>query len=62
MRAIALYRQEFELGTTDKPHVICYNICAANTEEEALLLLSSGLQAFSNLRQGSWPLPKRSEL
>jgi luciferase family oxidoreductase group 1 len=61
MRAITLYRQEFEPSEQlDKPHVILgYNICAADTEEEALLLRSSGLQAFLNLRQGNpGPLPK----
>jgi alkanesulfonate monooxygenase SsuD/methylene tetrahydromethanopterin reductase-like flavin-dependent oxidoreductase (luciferase family) len=61
MRAITLYRQEFEPSEQlDKPHVILgYNICAADTEEEALLLRSSGLQAFLNLRQGNpGPLPE----
>ena len=61
MRAITLYRQEFEPSEQlEKPHVILgYNICAADTEEEALLLRSSGLQAFLNLRQGNpGPLPK----
>ena len=45
----------------EKPHVILgYNICAAQTEEEAALLRDlSGLMAFLNLRQGKpGPLPK----
>ena len=64
MRAINLYRQEFEPSEQlAKPHVILgYNICAADTEAEALLLRSSGLQAFLNLRQGNpGPLPKPNE-
>ena len=61
MRAISLYRQEFEPSEQlEKPHVILgYNICAAQTEEEAALLRSSGLMAFLNLRQDRpGPLPK----
>lgn len=61
MRAIHLYRQEFEPSEQlDKPHVILgYNVCAAETEAEAKLLRSSGLMAFLNLRQGRpGPLPK----
>ena len=64
MRAIKLYRQEFEPSEQlAQPHVILgYNICAADTEEEALLLRSSGLQAFLNLRSGNpGPLPKPNE-
>ena len=64
MRAINLYRQEFEPSEQlAQPHVILgYNICAAVTEEEALLLRSSGLQAFLNLRSGNpGPLPKPNE-
>ena len=64
MRAIKLYRQEFEPSEQlAQPHVILgYNICAADTEEEALLLRSSGLQAFLNLRSGDpGPLPKPNE-
>lgn len=61
MRAISLYRQEFQPSEQlEKPHVILgYNICAAETEEEATLLRSSGLMAFLNLRKGKpGPLPK----
>ena len=61
MRAIDLYRTEFEPSEQlAKPHVILgYNVCAAATEEEATLLRSSGLQAFLNLRHGKpGPLPK----
>ena len=64
MRAIKLYRQEFEPSEQlAQPHVILgYNICAADTEEEAMLLRSSGLQAFLNLRSGNpGPLPKPNE-
>lgn len=61
MQAISLYRQEFEPSEQlQKPHVILgYNICAAETEKDALLLRSSGLRAFLNLHQGNpGPLPK----
>jgi luciferase family oxidoreductase group 1 len=64
MRAIALYRAEFEPSKQlSKPHVILgFNICAADTEDEAMLLRSSGLRAFLNLRQGkAGPLPKPEE-
>ena len=60
MQAIDIYRSRFEPSEQlDKPYVILgYNIVAADTEEEALYLRSSSLQAFVNLRLGNpGPLP-----
>ena len=60
MQAIEIYRQEFAPSAQlDRPYVMLgYNICAADTEEEAHLLRSSSLQAFINLRFGNpGPLP-----
>ncbi|MEM9620702.1 MAG: MsnO8 family LLM class oxidoreductase, partial [Pseudomonadota bacterium] len=59
-QAIDIYRKEFEPSETlAEPYVILgYNICAADSEAEALYLRSSGLQAFLNLRFGNpGPLP-----
>ena len=55
MQALQIYRDEFEPSETlAKPYVILgYNICAADTTEEAIYLRSSGLQAFLNLRFGN---------
>ncbi|MEM7002972.1 MAG: LLM class flavin-dependent oxidoreductase [Pseudomonadota bacterium] len=60
MQAIEIYRREFSPSDQlAEPYVILgYNVCAADTEAEALLLRSSGLQAFLNLRFGNpGPLP-----
>ena len=60
-QALEVYRKEFMPSEVlDKPYVILgYNVCAADTEEEAHLLRTSGLQAFLNLRMGNpGPLPK----
>lgn len=60
MQAIDIYRREFSPSDQlAEPYVILgYNVCAADTEAEALLLRSSGLQAFLNLRFGNpGPLP-----
>ncbi|MEM7099923.1 MAG: LLM class flavin-dependent oxidoreductase [Pseudomonadota bacterium] len=59
-QALEIYRKEFEPSDVlDKPYVILgYNICCADTEEEAMYLRSSGLQAFLRLRFGNpGPLP-----
>jgi len=59
-QAIGIYREEFEPSDQlDKPYVILgFNVCAAETDEEALYLKSSGLQALINLRTGKpGPLP-----
>jgi len=61
MQAIEIYRREFEPSEQlSAPHVILgYNICAADSEEEAHYLRSSSLQAFLNLRFGNpGKLPK----
>ena len=59
-KAISIYREEFQASEQlDKPYVILgFNVCAANTEEHATFLKSSGLQALINLRSGKpGPLP-----
>ncbi len=64
LRAIALYRQEFEPSEQlSEPYVILgYNICAADTHERAEYLRSSGLRALLNLRSGKpGPLPAPEE-
>lgn len=55
MQAIDIYRSEFEPSDQlTQPYVILgFNICAADTTEEARYLRSSGLQAFLNLRFGN---------
>lgn len=55
MQAIDIYRSEFEPSDQlAQPYVILgFNICAADTTEEAKYLRSSGLQAFLNLRFGN---------
>ena len=54
-QAIDIYRENFkpseQLG---KPHVMLgYNVCAADSVEEADLLRSSSLQSFVNMRKGT---------
>ncbi len=59
-QALEVYRSEFEPSEQLKePYVILgFNICAANNDEEAKYLKSSGLQALINLRSGKpGPLP-----
>ncbi len=59
-QAIGIYREEFESSDQlEKPYVILgFNVCAAKTDEEAIYLKSSGLQALINLRTGKpGPLP-----
>ena len=58
--AIALYRERFKPSEQlDKPYVMLgFNLVAADTEEEAVLLRSSAEQAMLNLRRGTpGPLP-----
>jgi len=53
-QAIAVYRREFRPSARlDKPYVMAgYNVFAADTREEAMLLASSMQQAFVRLRTG----------
>jgi luciferase family oxidoreductase group 1 len=55
MQAIEVYRTRFRPSTfLDKPHLMLgFNVCAADTNEEAMLLRSSALQSFVRLRSGS---------
>lgn len=60
MPAIEIYRQQFTPSAQlSEPYVILgYQLCAADTEEEARLLHTSALQSFLNLRAGKpGPLP-----
>ena len=60
MQAIEIYRDNFEPSERlDNPYVILgYNICAAETKQQADYLRSSSLQALINLRLGTpGPLP-----
>lgn len=52
--AIDLYRERFEPSEQlQKPHVMLgFNVCAADTDEEALFLQTSSLQSFARLRRG----------
>ena len=54
MEAIALYRALFRPSPQqDKPYVMLgFNVCAAESDEEAEFLFSSTQQAFVNLRSG----------
>jgi luciferase family oxidoreductase group 1 len=54
MEAIGIYRQRFEPSAQlDRPYVMLgVNIVAADTDEEARFLASSGRQSFASLRQG----------
>ena len=54
MQAIAIYRASFR-STDEHPHstlMLGVNIVAADTDEEARFLATSGRQAFANLRRG----------
>lgn len=64
IQALEIYRAEFTPSEQlSEPYVMLgYNICAAETEEEALYLRTSSLQAFINLRFGNpGPLPPPKE-
>jgi luciferase family oxidoreductase group 1 len=52
--AVAIYRERFRpSGVIDKPQVMLgVNVVAADTDEEARLLATSGRQAFASLRRG----------
>jgi luciferase family oxidoreductase group 1 len=54
MEAIAIYRERFEPSSQlDRPYVMLgVNIIAADDDEEARFLASSGRQSFASLRQG----------
>ena len=53
--AIEMYREKFEPSEQlEKPYVMLgFNVCAAETEDEAKLLRTSSLQSFVRLRQGN---------
>ncbi|MDX1383142.1 MAG: LLM class flavin-dependent oxidoreductase [Thermoanaerobaculia bacterium] len=54
-QAIDLYRERFEPSEDlERPYVMLgFNVCAADTDDEARLLRSSSLQSFVRLRRGS---------
>jgi luciferase family oxidoreductase group 1 len=54
-QAMAIYREKFEPSARlSEPYVMLgYNVCAADSDEEAHLLRTSSLQSFVNLRRGS---------
>ncbi|MBV1882691.1 MAG: LLM class flavin-dependent oxidoreductase [Pseudomonadales bacterium] len=65
MAAIQIYRDSFEPSNQlAEPYVMLgYNVCLANTVEEAQYLRSSSLQSFLNLRRGNpgqLPPPEKS--
>ncbi|MCZ6830354.1 MAG: LLM class flavin-dependent oxidoreductase [Gammaproteobacteria bacterium] len=53
--AIALYREKFEPSAQlQKPHLMLgFNVCAADTDEEAMFLRTSSMQSFVKLRRGT---------
>jgi alkanesulfonate monooxygenase SsuD/methylene tetrahydromethanopterin reductase-like flavin-dependent oxidoreductase (luciferase family) len=53
--AIALYREKFEPSEQlQKPHLMLgFNVCAADTDEEAMFLRTSSMQSFVKLRRGT---------
>jgi luciferase family oxidoreductase group 1 len=55
MQAIDVYRTRFRPSAyLDKPYLMLgYNVCAADTDEEAAWLRSSALQSFVRLRTGN---------
>ena len=62
--AIAVYRERFRAsGVIDRPQVMLgVNVVAADTDDEARFLATSGRQAFANLRRGmptTLPPPNR---
>ena len=60
MQAIALYRDSFQPSAQlDQPYLMLgFNVCAADSDEEAQLLATSRQQSFINLRSGRpSPLP-----
>jgi len=61
--AIAMYRDRFRSGVIDKPQLMLgVNIVAADSDEDARFLATSGRQSFANLRRGmptTLPPPNR---
>ncbi len=55
MQAIAIYRERFEPSEQlQTPYLMLgFNVCAADTDEEAHFLRSSSIQSFLNLRHGN---------
>jgi luciferase family oxidoreductase group 1 len=55
MQAIEIYRERFKASEQlESPYVMLgFNVCAADTLEEATYLRSSSLQSFLNLRKGT---------
>ncbi len=53
--AIELYREKFEPSEQlQQPHVMLgFNVCAADTDEEAMFLRTSSMQSFVKLRRGT---------
>jgi len=53
--AIAIYREQFKPSEQlQAPYVMLgFNVCAAETDDEAQFLRSSSLQSFLNLRRGT---------
>jgi luciferase family oxidoreductase group 1 len=53
--AIALYREKFEPSEQmQQPHLMLgFNVCAADTDEEAMFLRTSSMQSFVKLRRGT---------
>jgi luciferase family oxidoreductase group 1 len=53
--AIALYREKFEPSAQlQQPHLMLgFNVCAADTDEEAMFLRTSSMQSFVKLRRGT---------
>jgi luciferase family oxidoreductase group 1 len=53
--AIALYREKFDPSEQlQKPHIMLgFNVCAADTDEEAMFLRTSSMQSFVKLRRGT---------
>lgn len=65
LQALDVYRSEFQPSVyLDKPHaMVGYNVFAADTDEEAMLMASSAQQSFLNMRKGKpskLPTPKKN--
>ncbi|MEM7079329.1 MAG: LLM class flavin-dependent oxidoreductase [Pseudomonadota bacterium] len=63
-QAIEIYRKEFTPSEIlDEPYLMLgYNVIAADSDDQAMFLRSSGVQAFLNLRYGNpGPLPPPTE-
>ena len=65
MQALDVYRNEFQPSDyLAEPHVMVgYNVFAADTDEDAMLMASSAQQSFLNMRKGKpsqLPTPKKN--